>query len=628
MSVNGPNKNLKLNIPFLDTFKKDLSSQIENFSSIMMQQFKNNVNNADAKGIELQQENAENYKYDYFENGRIRSKKLINPETKQITNEWTYDEFGILQSESIWTDDGVKSTVYDTNGNTEFYYDKDFKTLLSRINYDRKNRIIMETSYNEKSGLIEKDNVYDPETGKKIIENEYNPKVNYQLLWRHELDEKFPEAHFENIYDENNNRIQIKHYDSQMKLKDIISYTENPFIKNKEYFNDNGNSTKKVELIMGFEVNPLVTELSNNFSDENIKKINSDNVLDVLQHYEFRNVTLSDKMLKDPQLIDSLSVSDVSYSPNKEETNKTLLDKIFKNHNKTQKKAQLEHIVNALKEKFNLVKTNSAELYCNNKEAIDEGISYISNRLDQCVDMKLSDAKTTFEIAQNMLDNNDLFIDAANGKIDKINYQGETGDCWLLASLNGIAETPSGKDFISNCISVNPETGDVTVKLNGGKNEYLISHDELLKSGNLSKGDFDVRAMEIAFKRHYSGLTPPKSIDGGNAFEAFEVLTGETSSIQFPKSGLNNLSQNPDLKHKPLIIMAGNDALEELEKMQPNVVICTSAMTSEVTAHQYWIKIDGNNITVKEPHNTNNEKIYTREEFLEKFNGGLNVLIL
>lgn len=626
MSVDGPNKNLKLNIPFQDIFKKDLSSKAENLSSIMMQQFKKNTDNA-SKGIEVQQENAENYKFDYFENGSIRSKKLINPENQKITNEWVYNEFGILQSETIWTDDSIKSIVYNNNGNIEFYYGNDLKTLLSTIHYDNKNRIIMESQYNKISGFIEKDTVYEPETNKRVVEREYNPNINYQLLWTHELDDKYPEAHYENIYDENNNRIQIKHYDSRMKLKDITSNTENPLIKIKEGFNDDGNSIGKAEVVMGFEVNPLATELSNNFSDENIKKINSDNVLDVLQHYEFRNVTLSDKMLNDLLIIDSLSVSDVSYSPDKPQNDKTLLDKIFENPDKTQRKSQIEHIVNTLKEKFNQVKTNSAELYCDNKEAIDEGIRYISNRLDQCGDMKLPDAKTTFEIAQNMLDNNDLFIDAANGKIDKINYQGKTGDCWLLASLNGIAETPSGKDFISNCISVNPETFDITVKLNGGKNEYVISRDELLKSGNLSKGDFDVRAMEIAFKRCYSELTPPKNIEGGNAFEAFEILTGEKSAIQSAKF-LNNLSEKSDLKHKPLIIIAGNDALEELEKLQPNVVICTSAMTSEVTAHQYWIKIDGNNVTVKEPHNTNNERIYSKEEFLEKFNGGLNVLIL
>lgn len=626
MSVNGPNKNLKLNIPFQAPFKRYLKSEIENLSSIMMELCENTPANFSGKGIDIEQSDAENYKYEYFENGSIKSKKLINPETNKVTTEWIYDELGILQYESIWTDEGVKSTAFSPSGNTELYYDKDFKTLLSTINYDIKNRVIMETQYNKISGFIEKDTVYEPETNKIVVEKEYNPNVNYQLLWRRELDDKYPEAHYENIYDENNNRIQVKHYNSQMKLRDILSNTDNPLVKSKEYFDDEGKSINKIEVILGFEINPLASELSNNFSDENIRKINSDNVLDILQHYEYRNVTLSDNTLKNSLFIDSLSVSEISYTPDKPQNDKTLIDKIFENPDENQRKSQLNHITNALKERFSQVKTNSAELYCDNKEAIDEGTNYISNRLDLCVDMKLSDAKTTFEIAQNMLDNNDLFIDAANGEIDKINYQGETGDCWLLASLNGIAETPSGKDFISNFISVNPETKEVTVKLNGGKNEYVISRDELLKSGSLSKGDFDVRAIEIAFKRHYSELTPPKNIDGGNAFEAFEVLTGKKNHITSVDE-LTRLSELPDLKQKPLTILAGNEALDELEKLQPNVAICAGAMTSEVNGHQYWIKIDGNNIVVKEPHNSNNEKIYTRDEFLKQFIGGLNVLI-
>ena len=96
--------------------------------------------------------------------------------------------------------------------------------------------------------------------------------------------------------------------------------------------------------------------------------------------------------------------------------------------------------------------------------------------------------------------------------------------------------------------------------------------------------------------------------------------------------GLNFHELNPqtisEYKNKPLIVLAGYSALDELEKLQPNIVICADARTSEFESHQYWIRIDGDNIIVKESHNSSNEKVYTREEFLNNFNGGLNVMVL
>lgn len=650
MSVNGPNKNLRLNIEFQESYKK--SDKLDEVGSIMAQQCSSAaLSDSEAleqKGLNVQQADNNKYVYEYYENGSIKSKKLVNPDTKAVANEWAYDRNGRLLSQIINTKDGSQSIMYDDNGETHCFFEKDSDIAVSVIQYDTKKRLLLESSYNKESECIEKETSYNPETGKKTVEKIYNPKVDGQLLFLHELDEKYPQSHYENIYDKNNKLVQTNHYNKDMKLLDKTIQTENPLIKKKEYYNNEGNVSYTAEIVTGHEVNPVALALSEDFSDLNLKKIDCDNVRDVLTDYQLRADLLGnyDKMTDlEKTLLQNAAGVDTTYNPDRPKSSNTILDKIFENPDKAQRKEQIKYITDALKQKFQLVKSDSAELYCNNKEAIEKGVRYISNRLDLCAGVNLTEAKKTFEIAMNMLDNNDLFIDAANGTIDKVNYQGRTGDCWLLAGLNSIAESENGKNLIKECISVNPETQDVTVKLNGGKDEFLISQHELLKHGNLSKGDYDLRAVEIAFKRYFNSLTPPRTLDGGFAYETFEILTGNKSSIvttinpqdpeetslkvvegdKFIQFNSKNAQQ---FKNKPLIIMAGDDALDELEKMQPNAAICADANTSEYELHQYWIRIEGQNVIVKEPHNSSNEKTYTREEFFEKFNGGLNVMVL
>lgn len=647
MSVNGPNNNLKLNISFKDTYKKNCNN-IFGTESIMT------IGSANAaepgmKGLEVQQDRNENYNYEYYENGNIKTKKIINPETGETDRTWNFDENGVLISELISLEGVFEYVHYTSSGKIHIFYDKDTQKPLSSVYYDTNGSVIMETGHNKETGFPEFETVYDTSTGKKVVEREFNPNVNGQILKIHEIDERFPEAHYENQYDENNKLMEVRHYNKEMHLVDLTKYSDDPLIREKEYYNPDGSTAKRTEIVAGHELHPVATALAKDFSDENIRKIDCDNVVDVLNDYSFRNRQIEaakDMTEEERELLREAFETDRSKVDVSTRLQSGLLEKIFQNPDKEQRSSQIQHIVNALKEKFLMVKQDSADLYCDNKEAVDKGITYICRRLDLCDNVKLQEAQETLEIAVSMLENNDLFIDAANGEIDKINYQGVTGDCWLLAALNGIAETPNGKKLISECISVNPETQDVTVKLEGGKKEYLITQDDILKSGRLSKGDADLRAMEIAFKRYYEEMQPPQTLDGGYAVSAFEILTGNQPSLvttvadpNNPQNsylaladGLNFHELNPqtisEYKNKPLIVLAGYSALDELEKLQPNIVICADARTSEFESHQYWIRIDGDNIIVKESHNSSNEKVYTREEFLNNFNGGLNVMVL
>lgn len=645
MSVNGPNSELKLNVDFQNAYKK---SNILGMGSIMTTGA-TIPTEPDMKGLEVQQDKNENYNYEYYDNGNIRTKILINPQTKEKDKEWFFDENGQLKAETVFSDDVIESVMYSSYGKIKIFLDKKTQKQLSVIRYDQKDRIEMETIHNKDTGFPEFETVYDTETGKKIVEREFNPKIDNQITKIHNIDEKYPEAHYENFYDKNNNLVEVKHYNKDMRLVDSTRYSDDPLIRSKEYYNPDGSVAKTTEIVAGHELHPVATALAKDFSDENIRKIDCDNVVDVLNDYSFRNRQIEaakDMTEEERELLREAFETDRSKVDVSTRLQNGLLEKIFENPDRTERSAQINHITNALKEKFVMVKRESSDLYCDNKEAVDKGINYICRRLDLCDNVKLPEAQKTLEIAVSMLENNDLFIDAANGEIDKINYQGVTGDCWLLAALNGIAETPNGKKLISDCVSINPETQDISVKLEGGKKEYIITQDDLLKSGRLSKGDADLRAMEIAFKRYYEDQIPPATLDGGHAFKAFEILTGNTSSMVVSAINPDNPSEThlsvmeggnlceldsntiAKYKNKPLIVMGGLSALDELEKLQPNIVICADAKTSEFESHQYWVKIDGDNVIVKEPHNSANEKVYSKEDFWQHFNGGLHVMIL
>lgn len=122
-------------------------------------------------------------------------------------------------------------------------------------------------------------------------------------------------------------------------------------------------------------------------------------------------------------------------------------------------------------------------------------------------------------------------FDKADGKINKDFNQGSTGDCWLLAAIKGIANTEKGLEILNNSISTDNE-GNVTVTLKGVGVTYKITKEELSARRELSRGDYDVRALEIAveiyLKDHPNFIRRYKTdIEGGLSAWAFEILTGK-----------------------------------------------------------------------------------------------------
>jgi hypothetical protein len=117
----------------------------------------------------------------------------------------------------------------------------------------------------------------------------------------------------------------------------------------------------------------------------------------------------------------------------------------------------------------------------------------------------------------------------ANGKIDQKAPQGREGDCFLLAPIISFAASDKGRKILENIISVDANN-NVTVTLKGQK--FKITEAELKGSDHLSRGDLDIRAIEIAVERYVlehglkDGSKMQYDISAGRVDDAMELLTG------------------------------------------------------------------------------------------------------
>ena len=200
-----------------------------------------------------------------------------------------------------------------------------------------------------------------------------------------------------------------------------------------------------------------------------------------------------------------------------------------------------------------------------------------------------------------------------NGKIDKDFKQGEAGDCWLLASIISLAETPEGQKKL-NSIVQHDGNGNVLVKLNG--QTYTVDKTALETIDTYAEGDLDVRAIEIAMgwdrlRTESTHQNTDYPIDGGKSFEALELMFGKTAGTTIIDDALVNR------------IRQGNDF----------VVVGTGKNTPEQTAldengnsvnlfgqHAYSvIKADENYVYLKNPHDSSHTLKMTPDDFKAAF---------
>lgn len=216
-------------------------------------------------------------------------------------------------------------------------------------------------------------------------------------------------------------------------------------------------------------------------------------------------------------------------------------------------------------------------------------------------------------------------LELANGKIDKDFKQGDIGDCWLISSIMALALQPKGKKILEDSIQTH-EDGSVTVTLKGVNKSYTFSSAEINGNNNLSVGDMDVRAIEMAIDNYFyeeRGINTRLDIDGNDSHLAFQILTGKNGRTftSHVFSAIGNRwfdskiteEQIRDFNKENHVATVSNNRYEELK---------VDDETTLLSMHEYLVKrSDSKNVYILDPLKSFlNEIAVPREKFIEYFN--------
>lgn len=238
-------------------------------------------------------------------------------------------------------------------------------------------------------------------------------------------------------------------------------------------------------------------------------------------------------------------------------------------------------------------------------------------------------------------DMEELLKQKSDGKLGQIK-QGQTGDCWLIASTKGLYD--KNPELFSKILQVDAN-GNTTVNLKGVNKTYQFTPkdiDEAIKQNKYATGDRDAIAIELAFenfrkdslkenkdtRRNPLGLyfmaaegyyeSLGSYLEGGTPRNAIEVLTGKK---------VTSLTKTDDSN----IIYEDNVAkLETLDEKylkkyydDPNKLILISMDISKEKyreeKHGFIFKsYDDNNIYLIDPNDTSKIVTKKKEEFYKR----------
>ncbi len=239
----------------------------------------------------------------------------------------------------------------------------------------------------------------------------------------------------------------------------------------------------------------------------------------------------------------------------------------------------------------------------------------------------------------------------------KINYskQGKYGDCWVLSGVNALSYTDEGKKMIEEAISKD-ENGNIIVKLKGPGREYVVTKEELLNDENGVRGDYDMKALEIAIKKYradlveenkdnpdrnasihtYTGWAKEKDpLSGGWGNETIWILTGKTGKTYFAnKEKYNENLKNGKIEDSCLYPeeirgedLTLDDVSESLNNMtdEPGIYATNCAFKKNSFSqpelrkgHSYAVKrVTEDHVFVVNPWNSSKEIKIPKKEFLK-----------
>jgi len=561
---------------------------------------------------------------EYFEGGRIKRKVLSDPATDKPIRIMNFDEYGDLSAVEKYSNDTCELTEYKGAG----------KTVATLMNSGKT------VKYYEKEFLnntLLKEKLYDPVSSQMIEQKIYNDEGTPLLTekYAYNIDGSYTQV-VSSILSAQEQKMYLQ---KNVPTSTKSTYnSENKKVKVEEYC---GESLKRTLLYS----NGSLEKVTNYDSEGKIKSS------DVYNHKTggFDHLDAEGNIINnDMQDNDSMDVQVTSFKPDyipsieNEKKNINDIKNIIMEDDEEKRNAGIDKLINDLNNP-EMAKQLACQHYETAPKRADNGIKVMCLALEACKTGDKIFRKQACDVLRNVMKNSDAymelsFADFPNGKIDKPHYQGSMGDCWLLETINALSRTDKGQELIEDCIKVNKKDGSVEVTLGQDKLKYRISAEELTSSINLSQGDADVRAIEIAFEKYFNDYRPGDKEDiwGNWTHTAMSILTGNQTKKVVNKDGklgldstdgfieINKKNKNK-LKRIPLQIPATIENLELLKQFKPDIVICIG-----LNSHEYSLihEKDGF-ITTTEPHNSENQKKFTSGEILRNMsNKNFDVMIL
>lgn len=197
-------------------------------------------------------------------------------------------------------------------------------------------------------------------------------------------------------------------------------------------------------------------------------------------------------------------------------------------------------------------------------------------------------------------------------------FQGQTGDCWLIAAINALSLSKCGQEIIKNAIKKNND-GSYDVYFKGINKTYSISEEtinRLKMSPYYSKGDLKMLLFEIAIGEYRKELYKHNPIENTNIPDYVNYTNKNFFCLNrnnggFPEQVFYLLS-----KRESIIARTANEinkCLSLFKRTKEECVMCLY-FQDEVKPDTFPIKdINGNEIriidyhtySVKDVHNDN-----------------------
>lgn len=569
------------------------------------------------------------FKAEYYENKQLKSKTILGKDNLPDKAIY-YDKDGEINRVEVKTETGWEITNFKPEeGDYEVIKTGSNKNLIKSETFYVANKTYKSIKYDLNGDGHKIEKTYDLVKNNNLsLITEYKDNKKYKITY-FDKDENITHIE-ERIYNKINPQLleRINYYNSSGKL---ISYDD---VKTDKQYTSDG-----VEIVQsnspGYALNlqKIVNSLTENFTTENLKNINKDNILNKTDLFGYYNGVLSEYEAENTKLDSNKKIIKSS----------TIIDKILANPDSKDRKEQLRIIIEALR--GNIDKQLESDSIASDK-MLKDGKTKLIKLLDESMQENIGNdkIKNNLNLVIKILENPEIefnafaYADTPNGKIDKYSYQNGIGDCWLLSSLDAISELKDGATYLSQFIKNDAEKKEVTIKLMGGKIEYKFTYEEIQKAHNFSIGDYDMRAMEMAYDKYFKEHKPEgkDNIDGNWMKSAFSILSGNKPLdviIQNDKAGVMingkfieiNKNNKDKLKNIPIDIQNPTPSIiKQIKEIQEDTAITTYSDMDKYnnSAHAYYVTdiSEYNNITVKEPHNPANSRTYTLDYYRKIYN--------